>query len=120
MSCPRAVLIREEACVCEMCTLYGGVVKKCRYTEVLLRSVDCQTSTVHNLLFCLLQAHPDHDTLFYLRSEENNFLTLASFKYYLLCPYDMFLAIRNNGCMRSPHQSVPGQDSTQLILVPVT
>ena len=84
--------------------------------------------SLHNKKYVAMDKHgritskssPDQDTLFYLRTEETNFLTLASYKYYLLCPFDMFLAIRNNGCMRSPHQSVPGQDSTQMIFVPVT
>ncbi|XP_028411668.1 uncharacterized protein LOC114534410 isoform X2 [Dendronephthya gigantea] len=65
------------------------------------------------------KTNPDHDALFYSRSEENLFLTLASYKYYLLCPYDMFLAVRNTGAIKSPHQSVPGQISTQIIFVPV-
>lgn len=64
------------------------------------------------------RASSSHETLFYLRIEENEFYTLASYRYYLVCPFDMFVAIRNNGVIKSPYQSVPGQDSTQFLLIP--
>ncbi|XP_046848100.1 uncharacterized protein LOC124441678 [Xenia sp. Carnegie-2017] len=64
------------------------------------------------------KSKPDLEALFFMKSEENRFHTLASFKYYLSCPYDMFLAIRNNGNMKSPFHSLPGQDSTQLLFIP--
>lgn len=66
------------------------------------------------------RATPSDETLFYSQNEENHFVTLASYRYYFACPFDMFLAIRNNGFIKSPHHSAPGQDSTQLLLVPVT